>query len=196
MHQPLEASALDQAFRTARSFPRFTDRPVSDETLTALYNLMKWGPTAMNCQPTRLVFLKSAEAKARLKPALMAGNVARVESAPVTVIVASDTRFYDHLPEQFPAYDARPGFIADPAMADATRSLNNGLQGGYLIIAARMLGLDCGPMGGFDNARLDAEFFPDGRWQSRFLVSLGYGDPASCYPRGPRLDLADATQFL
>ena len=196
MNQTLDASALDQSFRTARSFPRFTDRPLTDETLAALFDLMKWGPTALNCQPTRLVFLRSADAKARLMPALMAGNVARVQSAPVTVIVASDTLFYDYLPDMFPAYDARPDFLANPAMADATRNLNNGLQGGYLIVAARMLGLDCGPMAGFDAAKVDGEFFPEGRWKSRFLVSLGYGDASSCYPRGPRLAVDEATQFL
>lgn len=196
MNQTLDAHALDQAFRTARSFPRFTDRPVSDDTLTALYELMKWGPTALNCQPTRLVFLRTPEAKARLLPLLMPGNVARVQSAPVTVIVAGDSRYYDNLPELFPAYDARPDFLANPAMAEATRVRNNGLQGGYLIIAARMLGLDCGPMSGFDQAGTDAEFFPDGRWKADFLVSLGYGDPSSPYPRGPRLAFEQAAQLL
>jgi nitroreductase len=196
MNQPLDARALDQAFRTGRTFPRFTDQPVTDETLKEVYDLMKWGPTALNTQPARFVFLRTPEAKARLIPTLMGGNIARVQSAPVTVIVATDTRFFDHLPTQFPAYDARPDFLADSAMADSTRFRNGCLQGAYLVIAARMMGLDCGPMSGFDPAKLDAEFFPDGAWKSNFLVSLGYGEPDSPYPRGPRLELADAAQFL
>ncbi|MDD5296153.1 MAG: malonic semialdehyde reductase [Rhodocyclaceae bacterium] len=196
MNKALDAHALDQAFRTARTFPHYSARPVADETLRELYELAKWGPTALNSQPARFVFLRTPEAKVRLVPSLMEGNVAKVQSAPVTVIVATDTRFFDRLPTLFPAYDARPEFLADQALADGTRFRNGCLQGGYLIVAARMLGLDCGPMSGFDPAKVDAEFFPDGAWKSNFLVNLGYGDPASTFPRGPRLELEVATQFL
>lgn len=185
-----------QAFTAARTFNRFTAQPVSDATLHQLYDLMKWGPTSMNCQPARLVFLRSPEAKARLAPALAPSNLKKTLAAPVTVIVALDTRFYDQLPTQFPAYDARPTFAGDPELATSTAFRNGTLQGAYLIIAARLLGLDCGPMSGFDNAKVNQEFFPDGQWQANFLVNLGYGDPAGNHPRGPRLDFDTAAQVL
>jgi nitroreductase len=196
MKPALPDAALDQIFRTARTAHGFRPDPVPDATLHALYDLLKWGPTAFNCQPARFVFVRSAAAKERLKPALSPGNVAQSMAAPVTVIVASDAQFYDHLPSQFPAYDARPIFANNAAAAQGTAFRNGSLQGAYLIVAARALGLDAGPMSGFDAAKLDAEFFPDGRNKSNFLVNLGVADPAAIHPRGPRLDFATAAQIL
>lgn len=196
MSQALPDSALDQAFRSARTFNRFTDRAVSDDTLKAIVDLMKWGPTAANSTPGRFVFVKSQEAKEKLRPCLSPGNLEKTMAAPVTVIVAMDSRFFEYSTVLFPAYDIRPGFEADPQLA-ATVALRNGsLQGAYFIVAARMLGLDCGPMSGFDNAKLDAAFFPDGRWKSNFLINLGYGDASGNYPRGPRLDFDTVAKIL
>ena len=157
---------------------------------------MKWAPTSMNCQPARFVFLRSAEAKARLKSALSPNNLAKTLAAPVVVIVAMDTRFYEHLPTQFPAYDAKPMFEANAALAEATAFRNSSLQGAYFIIAARLHGLDCGPMSGFDAGKLNAEFFADGRLKANFLINLGHGDASGNHPRGPRLPFAEATQLL
>lgn len=192
----LDTHALEQAFTSARTFNRFRPDPVADDTLRALYDVLKWGPTSMNCQPGRYVFLRSEGAKQRLKPALSPTNADKTMAAPVVVIVATDTRFFEHLAGQFPAYDARPMFEGNPALAAATAARNGSLQGAYLIIAARMLGLDCGPMSGFDAAKVNAEFFPDGRWQANFLVNLGYGDPAGNHPRGPRLAFEEAARLL
>jgi nitroreductase len=197
MKSPLDAAALDQIFLTARSFNRFHDRPVDDATLRALYNLYQWGPTSMNCQPARLVFVRGAEAKARLKPALSPGNADKTMAAPVTAIVAMDTRFYDQLPTQFPANPAaRDMFAGNAALAEATAFRNSSLQGAYLMIAARALGLDCGPMSGFNPQVLNEAFFPDGRYKVNFIFNLGWGDPAGNHPRGPRLSYADAVQVL
>lgn len=196
MNAPVAPEILAQTFLEARTFNRYTDRPVSPETLRQLYDLAKWGPTAMNAQPARFVFVTSPEAKARLGKSLSPGNLEKTLAAPVTAIVAQDSRFYEHLPTQFPAYDAKPMFEANAALAAGTAFRNSSLQGAYLILAARLLGLDAGPMSGFDGEKLDAEFFPDGRWKSNFLVNLGYGDAAGNHPRGPRLDFAEATQIL
>jgi 3-hydroxypropanoate dehydrogenase len=187
MPQPLPSPALDQIFRNARTHNAWLDRPVSDETLDELYDLLKWGPTSLNCSPLRIVFVKSAAAKERLKPALSAGNVDKTMAAPVTAIVAYDLEFYEKLPLLFPKMDARSLFVGKPAHAETTAFRNGTLQGGYLILAARALGLDCGPMSGFDNAKVDAAFFPSGKVKSNFLVNLAYGDPTKLYPRGPRL---------
>jgi 3-hydroxypropanoate dehydrogenase len=189
-------SALDIAFRRARTFSRFTDRPVTDETLHAILDLVKWGPTSMNSQAGRFVFLRSKESRERLRPALSAGNLEKTMAAPMTVIVATDSQFFEHLPTLFPAYDARPMFQANPAIADKTGLRDGTLQGAYFIIAARMLGLDCGPMGGFDADKANAEFFPDGRWRANFLINLGYGDPAGNYPRNPRLSFEEVARIL
>ncbi len=189
-------AVLEQAFTTARTFNKFTDRPVSDQTLRELYELLRWGPTSMNSQPARYLFLCSPQSRQRLVPALSPGNQAKTLAAPVTVIVAQDTRFFDHLPEQFPAYDARPMFEANAALSEATAFRNSSLQGAYLIIAARLLGLDCGPMSGFDPAQVNAEFFPDGQWKVNFLVNLGYGDPSGNHPRGPRLPFDSVARIL
>ena len=150
----------------------------------------------MSCQPARYVFLRSEASKQRLKPALSPGNVDKTMAAPVVVIVASDSRFYEHLPQQFTAFVAKPMFEGNPALVEATAARNSSLQGAYLIIAARMLGLDCGPMSGFDTAKVNAEFFPDGRFITNFLVNLGHGDPSGLYPRGRRLDFTSACSIL
>jgi nitroreductase len=192
----VDDKALDQAFRHARTFNRFRDEPVSDDTLRELYDLARWGPTSMNCQPARFVFLRSPRAKERLRPALSAGNLAKTMVAPVVVIVAVDGRFYDHLPQQFPSYAAKPMFEGNPQLAEATAQRNGTLQGGYFIIAARMLGLDCGPMSGFDADKVNQEFFPDGRLKANFLINMGYGDPSGNHPRGPRLAFDEAAQLL
>ena len=196
MKNPIGDAALDQIFRSARTAHGFLADPVPDATLHALYELLKWGPTSFNCQPARFVFVRSAQAKARLKPALSPANVAQATAAPVTVIVASDTRFFDHLPAQFPAYDARPMFANNAAVAQITAMRNGSLQGAYLIIAARALGLDAGPMSGFDGAAVDTEFFADGRYKSNFLVNLGVADTTKIHPRGPRLPFAEVATIL
>ena len=194
---PPASATFDQVFLTARTFNKFQLVPVSDETLHRLHDLMKWGPTSLNCQPGRFLFLRSEEAKQRLKPALSAGNADKTMRAPVVVIVATDTRFTDFLPEQFPAMPtARAMFDGNAALSEATAARNGTLQGAYLVIAARMLGLDCGPMSGFDAAKVNAEFFPDGRWKANFLINLGYGDASGNYPRGPRLPFETVAQVL
>lgn len=189
-------STLDLAFVQARTVNKFTSQPVSDDTLRQLYDLAKWGPTSMNAQPGRFIFVRSAEAKARLKPALSGGNVDKTMAAPLTVIVAADSQFYEHLPTQFTAMNAKPMFEGNAALSEATAARNSSLQGAYFIIAARLLGLDCGPMSGFDAAKVDAEFFSDGRFKTNFLINLGYGDASGNYPRGPRLSFDVATQIL
>lgn len=183
----LSDDALDQLFRAARTVHAFKPVPISDAQIHALYELMKWGPTAFNAQPARFVFIRSEEGKAKLRPALSPGNIAQTDQAAVTVIVAHDTQFQEHLPEQFPVYDAKPLFDSNPAMAQATAFRNGSLQGAYLMVAARALGLDVGAQSGFDAAKVNAAFFPDGRYQANFLVNLGVADPAGIYPRGPRL---------
>jgi 3-hydroxypropanoate dehydrogenase len=187
MPNALSLEALNQAFIQGRTFSKFTDQAVDPALLQRVVELSQWGATAFNMQPARYVFVTSAAAKARLKPTLMAGNQDKSVAAPVNVIVAMDSRFYEHLPAQFPAFDAAPMFSGNPAMAQAAAFRNSSLQGAYFMIAARMLGLDCGPMSGFDADALNAEFFPDGRYKANFLINLGYGDASGNYPRGPRL---------
>ncbi len=183
----LSDDALDQLFLQARTVHAFTPVPVSDETIQKLYDLMKWGPTAFNAQPARFVFVRSPQAKAKLLAALTPGNVAQTTSAAVTVLIAQDLQFFQHLPEQFPAYDAKPLFEGNASLAQATAFRNSSLQGAYLILAARALGLDAGPQSGFNPQLVNEEFFPDGRYQVNFIVNLGVADPAGIYPRGPRL---------
>ena len=196
MNDALSHAVLAQAFFEARSTSKFTEQSVSEETLTALYDLAKWGPTAFNCQPMRLVFVRSAAGKAKLAEALMPANVAKTLAAPVTAIVALDTQFYEQLPSQFPANPAaRDLFANNPALAQEAGMRNGSLQGGYLMIAARLLGLACGPMSGFNPAKLNEAFFADGRWKANFLCNLGYGDAAGNHPRGPRLGIAQAVRF-
>ena len=180
---------LDLILRKARTHNVFTERPVSDATLRQLHELMKWGPTSANSQPMRVLFVRSRQAKDKLAPALGEMNREKTIKAPVTAIVAYDSRFYEHLPAMFHNPDAIKWFRGEDKKAEAaiTAFRNGTLQGGYLILAARALGLDCGPMSAFDNAKVDAAFFPDGRFRSNFLLNLGYGDHAKLLPRNPRL---------
>ena len=194
--EALPPAALDQLFSEARTHRHFLPRPLPAGMLERLFTLLEWGPTSGNCLPGRFVFLVSAAAKERARPALEAGNVRKVMEAPATVIVAHDVRFYEFFAKTNPRSSARAEFEANRALADETAFRNGSLQGAYLLLAARALGLDCGPMSGFDNARLDAEFFPDGRWRSNFLVNLGYGDRTKLHPRGPRLSFEEACRVL
>lgn len=193
---PLSDTALDILFNQARSFSHWQTRPVSDELLKQLYELLKWGPTAANSTPARFLFIKSEETKARLKPCLDEGNVEKSMSAPVVTVIAMDLEFYGRLPFLFPHTDARSWFAGNPEKISASANLNTALQGAYLILAARSLGLDCGPMSGFDNVALDAEFFPDGKVKSLFLCALGYGDRSKLYPRGPRLAFDEVCEII
>ncbi|MCX7179838.1 MAG: malonic semialdehyde reductase [Proteobacteria bacterium] len=192
----LSQAALAQLFTDARSLHSFRPEAVSDATLAELYDLLKWGPTAFNAQPGRYLFLRTAAAKARLAPALMPANLKKTLAAPVTVIIAMDVKFYEQLPRLFPAYDAKAMFEPNPALAASTAFRNTSLQAAYLMIAARALGLTCGPMSGFDADKLNAEFFADGRAQANFLCNLGYADVAGAKPRDPRLAFAEACQLL
>ena len=193
----LNDAGLDLLFRTARSHNKWQDRPVSDDVLIDLYELLRWGPTSANSSPARFLFLRTREAKERLAPALSAGNLDKTMAAPVTVIVAYDPRFYEHLPRLFPHNpDARGWFTGNDALAATTAFRNGTLQGAYLMLAARSLGLDVGAMSGFDNDKVDREFLAADGWRSNFLCNLGYGDPAGLFERSPRLDFADACQLL
>src|SRR2546430_6871862 len=191
----LDAGALDELFRAVPPHSAWLDRPVTDDQLRRIYDLMKWGPTSANSSPARLLFLRSRAAKERLAPALAPQNVEKTLQAPVTAIVAHDLRFYDELRRLFPHVDARSWFVGDEPLVDATAFRNGSLQGAYLILAARALGLDAGPMSGFDNAKVDAAFFPDGKVKSNFLCNLGYGDPAKLMPRSPRLPFEEACRI-
>jgi 3-hydroxypropanoate dehydrogenase len=192
----LPDASLKQLFTDARTVNGFQNVPVSDATLHALYDLLKWGPTAFNAQPARYVFVRSAEAKEKLKPALSPGNVAQTLAASVTVIVAQDTRFYEHLPTQFPAYNAKPLFEANAQLTEQTAARNSSLQGAYLILAARALGLDVGPQSGFNPELVNKAFFPDGRYTVNFLVNLGVADPVGIRPRNARLPFNEVAQIL
>ncbi|ROZ75043.1 malonic semialdehyde reductase [Ramlibacter sp. WS9] len=193
MTKALDSAALDQIFLAARTFNKFTSDPVGDDMLHQLYDLYKWGPTSMNTQPGRVVFVRTAEAREKLKPALMPNNVEKTMAAPVVAIVAYDTAFFEHMPTQFPANPgARDMFANNAGLSADTATRNSALQGAYLIIAARALGLAAGPMSGFNPAVLNEAFFPDGRWKANFLVNLGWGDPSGNRPRGPRLAFADS----
>jgi 3-hydroxypropanoate dehydrogenase len=196
MHKILPDEGLDILFREARTHNAWLDKPVSDTLLQAIFELAKMGPTSANCSPMRVIFAKSREAKERLRPALSAGNLEKTMSAPVTAILAYDLEFYEHLPRLFPQTDARPWFTGKPALIEATAFRNGSLQAAYFIIAARALGLDCGPMSGFDNAKVDAEFFPGRKVKSNFLCNIGYGDPSKLFPRNPRFAFEDVCQIL
>jgi 3-hydroxypropanoate dehydrogenase len=208
---PLDDATLDQLFRTARTHNAWLDQPVTDETLRQIYDVMKWGPTSANASPARFVFLRSKEAKERLRPTLAPANVEKTMTAPVTVIVAYDLLFHEKLPKLFPhSPSMRNLFATNPQLVETTARRNSTLQGAYFMLAARALGLDCGPLSGFDNAKVDEEFFsagrectgceqeffPDGHVRSNFLCNLGYGDPAKLFPRLPRLDFAEACSLL
>lgn len=184
--------AFDLIFREARTANGFTDRPVPDELLKQVYELAAWAPTSMNSQPARYVFIRTAEGKARLKPALSPGNVEKTMSSPVTAIVATDTQFYEHMPQVWHGAGARENFAGNPGLAEATATRNGTLGGAYFILAARAMGLDCGPMSGVNLEKLNAEFFPEGRYKANFLINLGYGDSSKLFPRNPRLSFEQA----
>jgi 3-hydroxypropanoate dehydrogenase len=193
---PIPDDSLDTIFRKARTHNLWQDKPVSPALLMAIYDLLRWGPTSANCSPGRLAFVVSREAKERLRPHLSPGNVDKTMAAPATAIVAYDINFAEHLPLLFPQKPEIRYAFQDPALAERVAFRNGSLQGGYFIVAARALGLDCGPMSGFDNAGVDREFFPESSVKSNFLCSIGYGDPAGLYPRNPRLAFDEACRVL
>jgi 3-hydroxypropanoate dehydrogenase len=192
----LNEEALNTIFLQARTHNGWLDEPVTDETLHRLHDLMKWGPTSANCSPARIAFVKSADAKQKLLECVMPGNVEKTKAAPVTAIVAYDLEFYEKLPKLLPHMDARSWFAGNQPLIESTAFRNGTLQGAYLIVAARSLGLDCGPMSGFDNAKVDSLFFEGTSWKSNFLVNLGYGDAAKLFPRSPRLEFDEACKLL
>jgi 3-hydroxypropanoate dehydrogenase len=188
--------ALDVLFRAARSYNAFEPGMISDATLLALYELMKWGPTTANSQPQRILFLRSQAAKDRLAPALSKTNLDKTIAAPVVAILAFDLKFYEHLPRMYHNPAARSWYETTPEHIHTTSFRNATLQGAYFILAARALGLDAGPMSGFDNAKVDAEFFSDGQWKSNFLCILGKGEPGSVPPRNPRFAFDEVCRIL
>jgi 3-hydroxypropanoate dehydrogenase len=192
----VSAAVLDRLFRAARSFNDFTDRPVTDDELHTLYDLAKWGPTTANSQPQRILFLRSAEAKDRLQPALSSQNKKKVLGAPVVAILAYDMRFFEHLPRMYHNPAARSWYETTPEQIRTTAFRNATLQGAYLMLAARAIGLDCGPMSGFKNDVVDAEFFPDGQFKSNFLCCLGHGDPSTLLPRGDRFAFDEICRII
>ena len=189
----IDAAGHDLLFREARSQNKWKDEPVSDETVKELYDILKFGPTSANSSPARFVFIRTKEGKDRLAPALSSGNLAKTMAAPVTAIVAYDPKFFEKLPTLFPHNpDATSWFTSNDSLAATTAFRNGTLQGAYLMIAARSIGLDVGGMSGFDNAKVDAEFFAYSGWRSNFLVNLGHGDPEGVFARSPRLDFDEA----
>jgi 3-hydroxypropanoate dehydrogenase len=193
---PISDDALDMIFRNARTHKRWQKKPISTAMLMAIYDLMRWGPTSANCSPARILFVVSNEAKERLKPHLIPENVEKTMTAPATAIIAYDLDFARHIPFLYPHEPQAKDWFKNPAVAEQTAFRNGSLQGGYFIIAARALGLDCGPMSGFDNKGVDREFFPEGRVKSNFLCNIGYGDSAGLYPRGPRLSFDQACRII
>lgn len=211
MINQLNEDGMNLLFRQAHTYIRWQDKAVSDDTLKAIYDLLKWPPTSMNCTPVRLLFLRSKAAKERLLPALSPANIEKTMSAPVTAIIAFDEDFYQHLPQLFPAMpNANEMFANSPALAENTARRNGSLQGAYFILAARALGLDCGPMSGFDNAKVDEEFFAAGEAtndaeqefftvghiRSNFLCNIGYGEEGGYYPRNVRLEFEEACRII
>ncbi len=196
MSDILNDAGLDLLFREARTHNGWTYKEVSDVLLQAVFDLAKMGPTSANCSPQRIVYVKTQAGKEKLKPALMAGNVEKTMAAPVTAILGYDLEFYEQLPKLFPHTDARSWFLGNDDLIEATAFRNGSLQGAYFILAARALGLDCGPMSGFDNAMVDKAFFPDGKVKSNFICSLGYGDPSKLFPRSPRFDFDEVCKIV
>ena len=193
----IDSTSLDQLFLNARSSNGFLDKPVDESLLKEIYDLAKFGPTSMNTQPARFIMLTSASAKERILPAMSPGNVDKTKSAPAVVIVASDSEFFEHLPQTFPNKpDAKELFAGNAGLAQATATRNTTLSGAYFIIAARALGLDCGPMSGFDAAKVNAEFFADGKHKVDFILNLGYADTSKIFPRNPRLSFEQACKVL
>jgi 3-hydroxypropanoate dehydrogenase len=192
----LNDAGMDIIFREARTHKSWLDDQVSDVILEAVYDLAKMGPTSANTCPMRVVYVKSAAAKKRLKPALVEGNVEKTMTAPATAIIGYDIEFYEHLPRLAPHGNYRAMFAGKESLIQETAFRNGSLQGAYFIVAARALGLDCGPMSGFDSAKVNAEFFPDGRFKSNFLCNLGYGDAGKLQKRAPRLEFEEACEIL
>ncbi len=195
MTEKLSQGSFDALFLQARTYSSWTDKPVTDEDIKRIYELLKMGPTSANCCPGRFLFLRSKESKERLRPFLSEGNVDKTMAAPVTVIVAHDLKFHEKLPHLFPHTDAKSWFVGNEDLINLTAFRNSSLQGAYLIMAARSIGLDCGPMSGFDNEKVDKEFFPDGAVKSNFLCNLGHGDQSGLYPRSPRLEFSEACRI-
>lgn len=192
----ISQACLDQLFLNARTANGFLDKPVPLALLQDVYDIAKFGATSMNTQPTRYVFLNSAESRARLLPAVSPGNLEKTKLAPVTVIVATDTRFFEHMPQIWHNPGAKEMFEGNAVLAQGTATRNSTLGGAYFMIAARSVGLDCGPMSGVDLAKVNAEFFPDGRLQANFLINLGYGDNSKLFNRNPRLSFDQACSVL
>lgn len=190
VNQPLNDAALDQLFRTARTYNGYLDTPVSNEQLEAVWELMKYGPTSANCLPARIIWCVSDESKKKLAALAMPANGEKILSAPATAIIGMDMEFYENLPELFPHTDARSWFVGNDALIEKTAFRNSSLQGGYFILAARALGLDTGPMSGFNNDAVDAEFFAGTKVKSNFISTIGYGDPATIFERSPRPEFA------
>jgi 3-hydroxypropanoate dehydrogenase len=188
-------TSTEQLFTEARTQNGYLDQAISDEQIQALYELLKWGPTSANCSPARFVFVRTAEAKARLAALVAPGNQSKVREAPVTAIIGMDMDFYEKLPQLFPHTDARAWFVGKPEMIQATAFRNSSLQGGYLIMAARALGLGCGPMSGFDAGAVDAAFWAGTSVKTNFICTLGHGNPAKVLPRSPRLSFSEACQL-
>jgi len=188
--------SLEQLFTEARTQNGYLDTPVPDQTLRELYELLKWGPTSANCSPARFVFVRSAEAKEKLVACVGPGNVAKVKAAPVTAIIGMDMAFHEKLPQLFPHADARSWFVGNQGLIDATAFRNSSLQGAYLILAARALGLGTGPMSGFDAAKIDAAFWAGTMVKTNFICALGHGDPSKVFARNPRLAFEDACRLV
>jgi 3-hydroxypropanoate dehydrogenase len=192
----ISQDSLNQIFHQARTHTAWQDKPVTDEILHQIYDSMKWGPTSANTSPARIVFVQSAAAKEKLLSCVAPGNLEKTKAAPVTAIIAEDMEFYEKLPKLFPQTDAKSWFTGNQELIEKTAFRNSTLQGAYFIIAARAHGLDCGPMSGFDNAKLDAAFFSGTSWRSNFICNLGYGDHAKLFPRNPRLSFEEACKVL
>jgi 3-hydroxypropanoate dehydrogenase len=192
----LPDEALDRVFRHARTFNGFTDEPVTDEQMRAIWDLLKWGPTSANQQPLRIVWCRSEEAKEKLAELASGANAPKIRKAPVTAILAMDMEFYEKLPKLFPHVDARSWFLGNEGLIRESAFRNSTLQGAYFIVAARMTGLDCGPMSGFDAPKVDAAFFAGTPYRANFISTVGHGDPATVHARLPRLDFEEANQIL
>lgn len=194
--ESISQDSLNRIFIHARTHQNWTDKAVSNETLYQIYDLMKWGPTSANCCPARILFIRSGTAKEKLLACLDPGNVEKTKAAPITAIIAQDMEFHEKLPKLFPHVDARAWFVGNKNLIETTAFRNSSLQGAYFIIAARAVGLDCGPMSGFDNAKVDATFFQGTGWKSNFLCNLGYGDANKLHPGAPRLDFKEACEII
>ena len=196
MGHAINDEALNILFRNAHTHNKWQDKPLTPQMLMAIYDLMRWAPTSANGNPARILFLVSKAAKERVKPFLSNANQEKSMQAPAVALIAHDLDFAEHMPKLFPHRPQMKDVFKDPKIAEITAFRNGTLQGAYFILAARALGLDCGPMSGFDNAGVDKEFFPDGRWKSNFLCNIGYGDEAGVFPRNPRLSFDEACKIL